>query len=126
MNKTAYQILVVDDDPDIGIMIKMILEYSGYSVLVSDRGEQTEELIRNNHIDLLIMDMLLSGINGTDICRRLKRMTDTSQLPVMMISAHPNAKNTCLEAGADDFIAKPFDMDDILSKINSLVTAKNK
>jgi DNA-binding response OmpR family regulator len=53
-------------------MIRMILEYSGYSVLVSDRGEQTEELVRNNHIDLLIMDMFLSGINGTDICRRLK------------------------------------------------------
>ena len=126
MNKTAYRILVIDDDPDIGIMIKMILEYSGYSVLVSDRGDQAEELIRNNHVDLLIMDMLLSGINGTDICRRLKQTDSTThQLPIMMISAHPNAKETCLEAGADDFIAKPFDMDDILSKISRLVAPKN-
>ncbi len=125
MNKTAYRILVIDDDPDIGIMIKMILEYSGYSVLVSDRGDQAEELIRNNHVDLLIMDMLLSGINGVDVCRRIKQMNTTSHLPVMMISAHPNARETCLEAGADDFIAKPFDMDDILSKISKLVAQKN-
>ena len=126
MNKTAYQILVIDDDPDIGIMIKMILEYSGYSVLVSDRADQADELISSNHVDLLIMDMLLSGINGTDICRRLKQKNSTTHLlPIMMISAHPNAKETCLEAGADDFIAKPFDMDDILSKISKLVAPKN-
>jgi len=125
MNKTASRILVIDDDPDIGIMIKMILEYSGYFVQVSDRGEHAEEFIRNNNIDLLIMDMLLSGINGIDICRRLKQNITTSRLPVMMISAHPNAKETCFEAGADDFIAKPFDMGDILSRINILLTAKN-
>ena len=126
MDKTAYRILVIDDDPDIGIMIKMILEYSGYSVLVSDRADQAEELIRNNHVDLLIMDMLLSGTNGTDICRRLKeKNSTTNKLPIIMISAHPNAKEICLEAGADDFIAKPFDMDDILSKISQLVPSKN-
>jgi len=120
MNRTT-QILVLDDDPDIGTMIKMMLEYKGYAVTVSDRAEQAEEVLRNNNIDLIIMDMLLSGVNGTDICTELKENTSTSHIPIMMISAHPNAKEICLQAGADEFISKPFDMQDILSKINKLV-----
>lgn len=114
-------ILVLDDDPDIGTMIKMMLEYKGYSVTVSDRAEHIAEIVHNNHIDLIIMDMLLSGTNGTDVCAELKQNKTTSHIPVMMISAHPNAKEICLNAGADEFISKPFDMHDILSKIDKLV-----
>jgi DNA-binding response OmpR family regulator len=114
-------ILVLDDDPDIGTMIKMMLEYKGYTVTVTDRAEQAEQALRNNHIDLIIMDMLLSGVNGTDLCADLKKDSSTSHIPVMMISAHPNAKEICLQAGADEFISKPFDMQDILLKIDLLV-----
>jgi CheY-like chemotaxis protein len=67
------------------------------------------------------MDMLLSGVNGTDVCARLKQDPKTKVIPVMMISAHPNAKEACLQAGADDFVAKPFDMQDILSRIGKLI-----
>jgi len=123
MNKST-SILVLDDDPDIGTMIKMMLEYKGYLVTVSDRAEAAEEVIRNNNIDLIIMDMLLSGVNGTDICTELKKNNSTSHIPIMMISAHPNAKEICLEAGADEFISKPFDMQDILSKIQKLVSVQ--
>jgi len=124
MNKHA-RILVLDDDPDIGTMIKMMLEYKGYSVTLSDRAEQAEEVLRNNNIDLIIMDMLLSGVNGTDICTELKENNATSHIPIMMISAHPNAKEICLQAGADEFISKPFDMQDILLKINRLVNSQD-
>jgi|SRR5436190_1495473 len=117
-------ILVLDDDPDIGIMIKMMLEYKGYSVIVTDRAEKAEEVLSSEHIDLLIMDMLLSGVNGTDMCTALKQYPATSSLPVIMISAHPNAKQICLDAGADEFIAKPFDIIDMLSKISRLVANK--
>lgn len=117
-------ILVLDDDPDIGTMIKMMLEYKGYSVTVSDRAEQISEIVHDNDIDLIIMDMLLSGSNGTDVCAELKRNKSTAHIPVMMISAHPNAKEICLNAGADEFISKPFDMHDILSKIDRLVTER--
>jgi DNA-binding response OmpR family regulator len=124
MNKPT-RILVLDDDPDIGTMIKMMLEYKGYAVTVSDRAEQAEEVLRNNNIDLIIMDMLLSGVNGTDICTELKENNSTSHIPIMMISAHPNAKEICLQAGADEFISKPFDMQDILLKINKLVNSQD-
>jgi DNA-binding response OmpR family regulator len=124
MNK-KQNILVLDDDPDIGTMIKMMLEYKGYSVTVSDRAEKMGEILHDNRVDLIIMDMLLSGTNGTDLCVELKQNKSTSHIPIMMISAHPNAKEICLGAGADEFISKPFDMQDILSRIGKLVNAKN-
>lgn len=121
-NKT--KILVLDDDTDIGTMIKMMLEYKGYSVTVSERADQAAEVLQNNGVDLIIMDMLLSGVNGTDLCDEFKKGEATSHIPVIMISAHPNAKEICLKAGADEFISKPFDMQDILSKIDRLLTKK--
>lgn len=114
-------ILVLDDDPDIGTMIKMMLEYKGYAVTVSERADQAAEILNNDNVQLIIMDMLLSGVNGIDLCSELKKNNATSHIPVIMISAHPNAKEICLEAGADEFISKPFDMQDILSKINHFV-----
>jgi DNA-binding response OmpR family regulator len=127
MNKAANRILVLDDDPDIGIMIKIMLEYKGYSVILTDRGEKAQEIIRTDNINLLIMDMLLSGVNGTDMCAELKKNPLTSSIPIMMISAHPNAKQICIDAGADVFISKPFDMPDILEKIARLMPgAKEK
>jgi DNA-binding response OmpR family regulator len=120
MNKKA-RILVLDDDPDIGTMIKMMLEYKGYVVTVSDRADMAQQALNNGGVDLIIMDMLLSGGNGTDLCVDLKKDPSTSRIPVIMISAHPNAKEICLEAGADEFISKPFDMNDILSKIDGLL-----
>ncbi|MES1216990.1 MAG: response regulator [Bacteroidota bacterium] len=124
INPSVYRILVVDDDIDIGVMMKMMLEYKGYSVSVNDRADEVTKLIHSKNFDLLIMDMLLSGTNGTDLCRHLKQDSATSHFPVIMISAHPNAKQICLDAGADDFISKPFDMFDVLSKIKRLLAYK--
>jgi DNA-binding response OmpR family regulator len=123
---TQTRILVIDDDPDIGIMIKMMLEYKGYMVSVATRAEVADEMIENDQFDLVIMDMLLSGTNGIDLCKNMKQNPKTSDLPVMMISAHPNAKEICMQAGADEFISKPFDMQEILSKIQYLVNQKVK
>jgi DNA-binding response OmpR family regulator len=115
------KILVLDDDTDIGTMIKMMLEYKGYSVTVSERADEAQEVLQADGISLIIMDMLLSGVNGTDLCHQLKADPATTHIPVIMISAHPNAKEICLKAGADEFIPKPFDMNDILSKIDKLM-----
>jgi DNA-binding response OmpR family regulator len=117
--KTA--ILVVDDDPDISMMLKLMLEFKGFEVRINERPNETYDILQKNSFDLVIMDMLLSGVNGTDICTELKKNNVTSSIPLIMISAHPNAREICLQAGADDFISKPFDMQDILSKIGKLV-----
>jgi DNA-binding response OmpR family regulator len=118
---SAHNILVVDDDPDISMMLKLMLEYKGYSVTVLSKVEETVKTLEGNNYSMAIIDMLLSGVSGIDICTRIRNNQNTAQCPVLMISAHPNAKDICLQAGADDFISKPFDMNDILSRINHLV-----
>lgn len=126
MNDRPYQILVVDDDPDISMMLKLMLEYKGYAVQTAERAEDAYAILHQHSIDLIIMDMLLSGANGTDICAVLKQNETTRSVPVMMISAHPNAREICLQAGADDFVSKPFDMQDILSRISHLIQKRSK
>lgn len=116
MTKAAL-ILVLDDDPDICAMLKMVLDYHGYAAVDADGEEKATAVLSKNEVDLIIMDMLLSGADGSDICRRLKQDEQTSSIPILMFSAHPNAQKICLEAGADDFISKPFEMDDLIDRI---------
>ena len=122
--KAKSLILVLDDDPDICIMIKMVLDYYGYDAMDAENEENARKIISSNHVDLLIMDMLLSGVDGTDICRQLKNDKATSSIPILMFSAHPTAKETCLAAGADDFISKPFEMNDMMDKISFFLERK--
>lgn len=119
--KPGPKVLVVDDDPDIGMMLKLMLEFKGYSVTVLEKGEEAIDTLKGNSIKMAIIDMLLSGMNGTDICRTIRQEPSIADCAVLMISAHPNAKEICMEAGADEFVAKPFDMNDILSKVDGLV-----
>jgi DNA-binding response OmpR family regulator len=117
-------ILVIDDDPDICTMIKMVLEYHGYAAMAADGEEKTKKILLSEPVDLIIMDMLLSGSDGTDICRQLKQDEKTLSIPILMFSAHPNAKEICLEAGADDFISKPFEMSELIDKISFFLQPK--
>jgi DNA-binding response OmpR family regulator len=117
MSNPTIKILVVEDDPDLGLMIKMMLEFKKYSVIHLLRADDIENIFANNHINLVITDMLLSGTNGTDICRQLKKDPALSHIPVIMISAHPNAHEISMQAGADAFIAKPFEMNDLLNAV---------
>jgi len=122
--KKKSLILVLDDDPDICIMIKMVLDYYGYDAMDAENEETAMKIILSNHVDLIIMDMLLSGADGADICRQLKHDKETSSIPILMFSAHPTAKETCLAAGADDFISKPFEMNDMMDKISFFLERK--
>ena len=122
--KNEVKILVLDDDPDICTMIKMVLDYHGYAAIDADTEEKANAILASNVIDLIIMDMLLSGADGSDICHRLKQDARTASIPVLMFSAHPNAKKICIAAGADDFISKPFEMNELLEKIKSNIDKK--
>ena len=123
--KNDKMILVLDDDPDICTMIKMVLDYHGYAATEADNEESAEKIISAMPVDLIIMDMLLSGSDGSDICKKLKQDTKTSSIPILMFSAHPNARTICLAAGADDFISKPFEMNDLLNKIGFFLKEEN-
>ncbi len=119
------KILVVDDDSGIGEMLKTLLEFYDYEVYVTEEPEKAESLIQEKDVDLVMLDMLISGVNGTDVCAKIRENEATANTPVLMMSALHNSGPKCKEAGANDFIAKPFEMDDLIKKINSILEDTN-
>ena len=117
MQKTAKRILIVDDELDILEFLRIILEEEGYEVVTSDKGEYLEQLHNGGLPHLILLDVLLSGKDGREIAKYLKSQEETMHIPIIMISAHPSAYKTALQAGADDFLAKPFAIGALLAKI---------
>jgi DNA-binding response OmpR family regulator len=116
------QILIVDDDPDILDALQFVLKDAGYTTETTQSGESVENLIHEKDFpDLIILDVLLSGKDGREICRKLKHNEKTKKIPILMISAHPDIEKTVIEAGADAFIAKPFDIEELLQTVKALV-----
>lgn len=110
------KILVVDDDPAIVDAIKLMLELYDYKVSTIVNGEIIN-ILENEHHDLLLLDIWMSGKDGRDICKYLKNNPCTRHIPIIMISASRDIFQSAFDAGADDFIAKPFQMDDLISKL---------
>lgn len=117
MQSKRKKILVVDDEPDILEFLQVILEEEGYVVLTSQKGEYLEQLHNGGLPDLILLDVLLSGKDGREIVKYLKQQDETKDIPVIMFSAHPSAEQTAREAGSEDFIAKPFEIDELLAKV---------
>lgn len=120
---SQYSILVAEDDPAIADAMTMILETEGYSVRTTDDTKAVRAL-STPLPDLLLLDIWLSGADGRDICTYLKGTKSTSALPIIMVSASRDVKESAKAAGADDFIAKPFEMDELLSKVKSIITKR--
>ncbi len=116
------KIVVSDDDSGIQDIFRLILERAGYEVEVVCNGN---DMLKNQFKlpDLFILDKQLSGVDGLDICRHLKRQKKTAHIPVIMVSANPNINLLSKEAGADDYIEKPFEMGHLLEKISSHLAA---
>lgn len=112
------KILIVDDDPDILEAVKMILDTEGYESDITTKGDETYKKINEYKPDLIILDVLLSGNDGRKICKILKSNPSTQQIPLIMISAHPSAKDSVEECGADAFVAKPFSIQQLLDAID--------
>ncbi len=111
------RILIIDDDADIMLVLASVVEDAGYQVSTIDGGNYLEQIDAGALPDLILLDMLLSGQDGRQIARRLKEQATTRRIPIVMLSAHPDAQREALEAGADAFLAKPFDLDALLATI---------
>ena len=116
-------ILIVDDEPAILESLQYLLEYEGYAVKTTPKGDIVMNMseTNNSYPRLIILDMFLSGSDGRDIVRKLKLSPQTHDIPVMMISAYPNANREAEMVGADDFIPKPFEMNDLLGKVRKFI-----
>lgn len=120
LENVRSKILVADDDLAILDAIKMMLEYCDYEVDTTSDGSVLAKL-QQNKAQLIILDICMSGKDGRDICRKLKAMKDTRDIPVILISASRDLERSTKEAGANDFLAKPFAMNDLLNKIEKYI-----
>lgn len=119
------KILVVDDDVDILSVMEILLSMKGFDVEVTSKGENTFPKIESFKPDLILLDVLISGHDGRVICKQLKANKSTSHIPIIMFSAHPGAAATIGDYGADDFIAKPFDVNNLMQKVNNQLKIGN-
>ena len=108
--------MIADDDPGILDSVSIMLEFEGYDVRTTLNGRTLFDMEKELP-DLLLLDIWMSGMDGRDICQRLKQDEKTRGIPIVMISASKDIERSAIDAGADDFLAKPFDIDDLLGKI---------
>lgn len=113
------KILIVEDESSISDFVKLELEYEGYQVSIKEDGREGLKEALENDYDLIILDIMLPSMNGFEICRRLKREKNT---PIIMLSAKDSVtdKVNGLQIGADDYIPKPFAIEELLARINAI------
>jgi adenylate cyclase len=118
------RILVVDDVPPNVRLLEAVLVPRGYEVISATDGARALELVASAKPDLVMLDVVMPQPDGYAVCRAIRERDETSMLPVIMITASTSEKTEAIRAGADDLIAKPFDQDELLARIRSLLRIK--
>jgi len=116
-----HTILIVEDDDDIRELVAFNLEMSGFSVIKLDKGEEVVQTSLNQHPDLILLDVMLPGIDGFEVCRAIKNHAILENIPVLMLTARTDDEDIIngLETGADDYITKPFRPKILLAKVKT-------
>lgn len=118
------KILVVDDEPDMVTMLKLRLEKDGYEVVTASTGEECLKAAKDENPDLVLLDILLPGMSGLEVSKRLKKDKITKNIPIIMVTAliGKDAEAKAMERGADYFISKPFDPEELSAKIKRVLS----
>lgn len=111
------RIIVCEDDKGVQELIQIMLENQGYDVKPLDNGETIQETVEKYHPDLILLDLWMPGINGDEVTKLLKNQKNTQHIPIIIVSAISEASTIARQAGAEDFLSKPFEMVDLLSKV---------
>lgn len=119
------KILLVEDEPNIARFVELELTHEGYEVVKAEDGREGLQLAEAGGVDLVLLDIMLPGLNGLEVLRRLRK---TSQVPVIMLTARDAVmdKVTGLDMGADDYITKPFSIEELLARIRSALRKKGQ
>jgi phosphate regulon transcriptional regulator PhoB len=117
------KILIVDDEQDITDLISYNLEREGFSTIKAFHGDKVFTIIKSQKPDLIILDLMLPGMNGLDICKGIRANPDTAHLPVIMLTAKGDEvdKIIGLEIGADDYITKPFSVKELVARVRTIL-----
>lgn len=123
MNMPKEKILIIEDDPDIVEMITYNLEKEGFNVVSSSNGEDAIDLLRIEHPNLVILDLMLPGLDGFEVCSSIRNTPETSHIPVIMLTAKSREidKIAGFEIGADDYVTKPFSPKELIARIRAVL-----
>jgi two-component system phosphate regulon response regulator PhoB len=119
----AARILIVEDEEPLTLLLRYNLEAEGYAVDVAVRGDDAEVRLKESPPDLVVLDWMLPGISGIELCRRLRGRPGTARLPIIMLTARGEESERVrgLATGADDYIVKPFSVPELLARIKALL-----
>jgi two-component system phosphate regulon response regulator PhoB len=120
------RVLIVEDEEALAILLRYNLEAQGIEVIEASSGEEAERKAGATRPDLILLDWVLPGLSGIELCRRLRLRAETRHIPILLLTAKTDASDRLrgLEAGADDFIVKPFALCEILARVQSLLGAR--
>ena len=118
--QTRPRILIVDDEPQITRVLRTTLSTQGYDIRVASDGEMALEIVKDFTPDLVITDLAMPNMNGIELCRNLRRM---SEVPILVLSVRGEERNKveALDSGADDYITKPFGTGELLARIRAVL-----
>lgn len=109
VNGKKLRIIVADDEEDVLLLVGRVLAREGFEVQISPNAENIMDLIHDNPPDMILLDIRMNGVDGGEICKRLKTDSSTSKIPVVLFSANHDIEKIALDCGADDCMVKPFD-----------------
>ena len=116
------KILIADDDPGILEVVKIILEEDGkYEVVSVAEGNKVESLIKSEHPNLILLDIWMPGCDGRELTRKIKSDDKIKDIPLLLISAYNDIESKAAEAGADGFVEKPFDINNLKTKVTQFI-----
>lgn len=115
-------ILVVDDEEDIRELVKYNLDKEGYQVLTAETGETALQVMEEKKPDMVILDLMLPGVDGLEVCKRIRKKSQSEQVPIIMLTAKGEESDvvTGLELGADDYITKPFSPKVMVARVRTI------
>lgn len=116
------KVLIVDNDPDVLDALQDILNYEGYEIKGITHTDDIFSLVAQYNPDIILLDYILNGINGGELCHQIKASPATTKLPVILLSAYPRILKSLDYYGCDAFIAKPFDMSDLTGCVQQLLS----
>ena len=121
------RILIVDDDKDLLTVVKSLLHKRGFDVSVYSDSENLAEAVKSFEPQLILLDVFLAGVDGLEVCKRLKSSPYSRHIPIIIFSAYPRVRESAIyEFGANDFIAKPFEVNELVKKIHKVLSKKHE
>lgn len=119
----SANILIVEDEEDLALMLRYNLEAEGFVVSVATDGDEAAVQLRESRPDLILLDWMLPGLSGIELCRRWRAREETASIPIIMLTARGEEEERVrgLETGADDYVVKPFSIPELLARINALL-----